>query len=303
MPRKSCLPVSFSPVSLLGAVMLAGCAAPGPREPIGPPAKEEIVAVTVSNHLLRFNAGQPQRVLARQPLQGLPAGETLVGIDYRVARGVLYGLGQSGRLYTLDTASGLARPVGFPDAVPARPAVLHGFDFNPVADRVRVVTAAGDNLRLHPDTGAVVDFDAAREGWQPDPALAYVAGDPNAARAPELVAAAYTYNTQNDKLTTNYAIDRALGTLVLQGSREGGQPVVSPNLGRLSTVGLLGLGPLADASFDISDVGNLALAAVRRAGSAPTETLLVQIDLTTGAARTLGRLGDGAPVQGLAIEP
>lgn len=295
------------------AMGLLACASPDPmRTPSAAPATPDGAAgvrwperawVLVGDELRALDPRRPAQWLARRPLAGLPPGERLIGIDYRVARGVLYGLGQSGRLYTLDTASGLARPVGFPDAVPARPAVLHGFDFNPVADRVRVVTAAGDNLRLHPDTGAVVDFDAAREGWQPDPALAYVAGDPNAARAPELVAAAYTYNTQNDKLTTNYAIDRALGTLVLQGSREGGQPVVSPNLGRLSTVGLLGLGPLADASFDISDVGNLALAAVRRAGSAPTETLLVQIDLTTGAARTLGRLGDGAPVQGLAIEP
>lgn len=42
----------------------------------------------------------------------------------------------------------------------------------------------------------------------------------------------------------------ALGVLVMQGSREGATPVVSPSRG-----------PLAEASFGISDVGNGALLA------------------------------------------
>jgi hypothetical protein len=116
-----------------------------------------------------------------------------------------------------------------------------------------------------------------------------------------VVAAGYTYNAQNDKLTTNYAIDRRQGTLVLQGSREGTQPATSPNLGVLTTVGPLGLGPLADAAFDISDVGNVALAVV----SAQTASLprLVRINLDTGAAQLLGTVAGGEAVVGLAIEP
>jgi len=87
----------------------------------------------------------------------------------------------------------------------------------------------------------------------------------------------------------------------MQGSREGTQPVVSPNAGQLRTVGPLGLGPLTDVSFDIADVGNTALIAVRTA--ADPQTRLHQVDLATGATRPLGLVGDGAPLVGLAIEP
>ena len=136
---------------------------------------------------------------------------------------------------------------------------------------------------------------------QPDPALRYAWGDMHAGRTPHIVAAGYTYNQRDDKLTTNYAIDAALGTLVLQGSREGTQPMVSPNTGQLRTVGSLGLGPLEDASFDIADVNNTALLAARTGAHAPT--VLYRVDLDTGRARALGVVGDGAPLRGLAIVP
>ena len=50
MPRMKSLALALTALALV-----AGCATP---EPVGPAAKEEIVAVTASNHLLRFNAGQ-----------------------------------------------------------------------------------------------------------------------------------------------------------------------------------------------------------------------------------------------------
>lgn len=118
---------------------------------------------------------------------------------------------------------------------------------------------------------------------------------------PRIVAAAYTYNKKDSKLTTNYAIDADQGTLVRQGSLEGVEPVVSPNLGRLTTVGALGVGPLRDASFDISDLSNRALAVLRTASDARSR--LYGIDLSTGRATLLGTVGDGAPLVGMAIEP
>lgn len=283
-------------VALAGA-LLAACATPAP--PAGP--GEQVVAVTAQHELMVFNAGEPRRILERRLVTGLAAGEQIVGIDYRVARGVLYALSQAGRLYTLDVPSGALRPVGTtPLAVSLRGAAF-GVDFNPAADRLRVVSSAGQNLRLHPDTGAVVDGDAALEGVQTDPALHYAASDVHAGRVPDIAAAAYTYNTRDDTLTTNYAIDRALGALVMQGSREGTTPAVSPNTGQLRTVGLLGLGPLADASFDIADVGNTALLAAGTA--ADPRVRLYTVDLETGRATALGVVGDGSPLRGLAIVP
>ena len=123
----------------------------------------------------------------------------------------------------------------------------------------------------------------------------------NARRKPDIAGAAYTYNPNDSKITTNYAIDRALGVLVTQGSREGTTPVVSPNTRQLRTVGSLGLGLLTDVAFDIADVGNTALIAVRTA--ADNQTRLHQVDLATGATRPLGLVGEGAPLVGMAIEP
>lgn len=278
---------------------LLGCAST--PEPVGELRKETVFAVTAAHELIRFNAGQPQRVLGRQKITGLTAGDTLVGIDYRVARGVLYALSSQGRLYTLDTATGALRAVGTAPALLPLAGPLFGFDFNPAADRIRVVGASGQNLRLHPDTGAVVDGNLAQDGLQPDGALAYAAGDVNAGKPPTVVAAGYTYNKQDEKLTTNYAIDRRLGVLVMQGSKEGVTPVVSPNTGQLRTVGSLGLGELADASFDIADLSNAAFAALRI--PAGTKTQLHLIDLDSGRARLIGTVGDGGALLGIAVEP
>ncbi len=269
------------------AVLAAACATV--VEPEGPPRKETVFALTEAGELLKFNAGQPQRILERRPVQGLGAGDALVGIDYRVARGVLYALSAGGRLYTLDTASGRLSPVGSGAPLPLN-AGAKGFDFNPAADRIRVVGADGQNLRLHPDTGAVAAI---------DPALAYAPGDVRAGQAPQIVGAAYTYNQNDAKLTTNYAIDRAAGTLVMQGSREGATPAVSPNTGQLRTVGALGTGPVDDAAFDISDLSNAPLAALRQGG----RTRLYLLDLASGRASLLGTVGDGRAIVGMAIEP
>lgn len=280
----------------LALAALAGCATAPPPEP-----RETVVAITAAHELITFNVSDPERILERRSVTGLPAGERVVGIDFRVARGVLYALSQAGRLYTLDIPTGALSPVGPAPAALTLRGTVFGFDFNPAADRIRVVSNTGQNLRLHPDTGALVDGDPATEGVQPDPALRYAWSDVNAGRTPDIAGAAYTYNAQDSKLTTNYAIDRALGALVMQGSREGTTPVVSPNTGQLRTIGPLGLGPLTDASFDISDVSNTALLAVRT--RADNQTRLHQVNLATGATRPLGRVGEGAPLLGMAIEP
>ena len=269
------------------AWLLAACATP--NEPMGPPRKEVLWAVTDGGELIRFNAGQPQKVLERKAVQGVPAGERFVGIDYRVAKGVLYGVTSGGRLMTLDTASGKATAVG--NAAPTTLAgAKFGVDFNPVADRVRVVSDSGMNLRLHPDTGAVAAT---------DPALQYAAGDARAGQPAAVTAAGYTYNKTNDKLTTNYAIDIKAGSLVTQGSKEGTDPAVSPNTGQLRTVGSLGVSAIEDASLDLSDLNNTAFAALKTAGT----TRLYLVDLASGKATLVGTVAAGGGLLGMAIEP
>ncbi len=285
----------------LGAVALLGaCANRLNAEPPASTRPEQLLAITQQHELIRFNAGQPQRVLARHALQGLAAGERVVGMDFRVARGVLYVLADSGQLYTANTATGTLTPVGTASgAGPVLRGQRVGVDFNPVADRIRVVTASGQNWRLHPDTGAWVDADAAQDGVQGDGALAYAADDAQSGVTPHIAAAAYTYNKDNDKITTNYAIDLAAGRLVMQGSREGSTPAVSPNTGKLRTVGALGVARVADAVFDIADTNNAAMAALDDG----RRTRLYQLDLVSGKAQLLGTVGDGQALLGMAIEP
>lgn len=286
------------PAWVLATLALAGCAwGPTPAAP-AMPRPENVVAVTAAHELIRFNAGAPSHIAWRRPITGMVAGDALVGIDFRIARGVLYAVGRSGQLYTLDPATAALSRVGAPTAGMVLEGSRFGVDFNPVADRVRLVSDTGANWRLHPDTGGAVDGDAASPGLQPDAALAWAARDASAGSAPALLAAAYTYNKQNDKLTTNYAIERK-GLLVMQGSQEGMQPVVSPNSGLVATVGALGTGPLDDASFDIADVSGAAYAALR-SGSV---TQWVRIDLATGRASRIGTLDVAGGLRGIAVEP
>jgi hypothetical protein len=283
-------------LALALTALLAACATE-PMEPLGPPAKEVIYAVTAANQLIQFNAGQPQKTLSKKALTGLAGGDTLLGIDYRVAKGQLFGLGASGQLYRIDTKTGAASAVGTPVGLPIG-ATEWGFDFNPTVDRIRVVNDAGFNMRLHPDTGAIVDADPNLPGLQMDGRLVFDAADAGASKAAAVVAAGYTYNKDNEKITTNYALDGRQGVLVHQGSKEGVQPAVSPNTGRLFTVGSLGIGPFERATLDISDVSNAAYSAVTAGG----KSVWYRVDLASGKATRIGTVA-GGPVVGAAIEP
>ncbi|MDE2418455.1 MAG: DUF4394 domain-containing protein [Burkholderiales bacterium] len=277
-------------LAVSAVALLAGCV--GLQQQFGSARMETLHVLTKRMDLLTIHAGQPRRILKRIAVTGLGPGDTLVGMDYRVARGVLYAVSQKGIVYTLDANTGVLKAVSTKPLNKPLEGSLFGVDFNPVADRIRVVSNTGTNFRLHPDTGALAAT---------DPPLVYAPGDVQSAFKPEVVAAAYTYNKKDDKLTTNYAIDRRAGYLVTQGSVEGQQPVVSPNTGQLRTVGPLGLGPLTNASLDIADVTGAAFAAVSTASQAVTRLYL--INLATGKADLLGIVGDGDPILGLAVEP
>lgn len=282
--------------ALAAAVLLSACATP--QESLGPPAPEHLLAVTADHQLIRFNAGQPQRILSRLPLQGLKPGEQVLGIDFRVARNQLYLLASSGQIYRVKPEQAQLEAVGTPVPLPAAGGQW-GFDFNPTVDRIRIVHEGGANLRRHPDTGAAVDGNPAVDGVQDDGALAFDAADPNAGKRARIGAAGYTYNQQDEKLTTNYAIDLAQGLLVTQGSKEGVAPPVSPNTGRLFTVGKLGV-PVSRVQFDISDVRNAAYISVDETGG----DAIYRVDLASGQATRIARIGSGGlQLLGLAIEP
>ena len=254
-------------------------------------------ALTNMNKLLRISAAEAGRILSTTTITGLQAGENILGIDYRPANGQLYGLGSSSRLYTINPTTGAATQVGTGTFAVPLAGTEFGFDFNPAADRIRVVSNTGQNLRLIPDTGAVVDFDPGTPGVQPDTSLAFVLNDLNTGATPNIVGAAYTNNVAGAATTTLFNIDAARGELVRQGGVDG---TPTPNDGQLTTVGSLGVQTQTLVGFDIA-AGGTALAVF----TGPNEMVsrLYEINLATGAATYLGDIASPELMRGLAIVP
>lgn len=92
-------------------------------------------------------------------ITGLGAAENVVGVDQRPATGEVYLMTDEERLYLLDTDSGIVTAVGTPFA-PSLASTFLGFDFNPVTDRIRVVTQSEENLSVDPGSGAAAAEDA-----------------------------------------------------------------------------------------------------------------------------------------------
>jgi hypothetical protein len=294
--------------SLYSVNLTTGAAAPvariGARQRIADvailPAQINLIALGEKNELIAFDAADPATAGRRVNIKGLQRGEAILAIDFRPATDELYGLGSSSRLYKIDPASGRATAVGSPFALPLR-GTSFDLDFNPAVDRVRVVSNANQNLRLNPDTGAVVDGEMGTAGVQSDADLSFAAGDANEGVDPVIVGAAYSRNFAATTTTTLFGIDSGRDVLVTQGS-VGGTPS-SPNLGQLFTVGALGVDVTSRLGLDIAsnDGVDRALGAFQIAGtSAP---VLFSINLRTGAATRIGALGGGQLFADIAIVP
>jgi len=235
-------------------------------------AHAELLYATSGNDIARFDSGSTG-VVTSVPVTGLQAGESLVGIDVRPANQLLYGVGSSSRLYTINPLTGAATPIGAAGTFTLN-GTAFGVDFNPVADRLRVVGNTGQNLRLNPDTGALAATDTAI-----NPAGVVAAG------------VAYSANGVGAGTTTLYLLDSAAGTLSTLGG-VGGTP--SPNGGAVTTVGSLGLGTSLDprAGFDITGAPDTAYATLLTGGT----DKLYRINLATGAATLVGTIGTGTTV-------
>lgn len=161
-----------------------------------------LIALTADGRLVRVDA-ETGRASAPVAVRG--ADGRLLGVDVRPKDGRLYGLTERGQVVTLDPATGAATPVSRLSV-----ALDHGgravVDFNPVADRLRVMGLTGQNLRVDVDTGA-----AASDG-----ALKYQPGTPLAGTAPRVTAGAYTNSAAGATATALYTLDALAGSWNLQ---------------------------------------------------------------------------------------
>jgi hypothetical protein len=234
-----------------------------------------VYALTTSNELVRFRERIPPILRMKRKISGTDG--QLVGIDFRPANNKLYGVSKSGAIYTIDPSSAAATKVAQMNV--ALEGSTFGFDFNPNADRLRIVSDTDQNLRVNVDTGATIV----------DAKLAYADNDRNKGRDPSVSGAAYT-NPDNDPNTptTLYDIDASLDVLTRQDP---------PNDGKLNTVGGLDVRANNLAGFDIR-VDGTALAAL---GSDRGQSRLYTINLETGNAQLRGRIGLREEILGIAI--
>ncbi len=235
--------------------------------------------VTTGNNLIRFNTARPNTIIGTTAITGLQAGENILGIDVRPATGQLFGLGSTNRIYAINQQTGAATAVGGL-LTTTLSGTDFGFDFNPVPDRIRIVSDADQNLRANPNDGTnVVDV-----------TLAYAVGDVNAAQNPTVTGAAYINSFGGSTTTTLYDIDSNLDILAIQNP---------PNNGTLNTVGSLGVNTTNQVGFDISTNGNFAFAAFQITGE--TTSKLFRINLTTGSASIIAPIGSAEIVRDIAV--
>jgi len=202
----------------------------------------------------------------------------VLGIDVRPADGMLYAVGADGGIYTVDGKTGKATLKSkLETMLPA--GVVATVDFNPAADRLRLMGSDGTSLRVNVDDGKVIK----------DGGHKFADADMHRGEKPNVVAGAYTNSVKGTKETTLYNIDGTIGALVRQ---------APPNDGVLNAIGKLGI--KADAvAFDIWSDGNGKNDAWLMGGDT-----LYSVDLASGKATAAAKIsGAKGPVRDIAILP
>ncbi|WP_290063018.1 DUF4394 domain-containing protein [Amycolatopsis solani] len=215
---------------------------------------------------------------------GLVGDTALIGIDFRVQNGLLYGVGTKGGIYTITM------PPVTADVVVTKVSQLtvplygtnFGVDFNPAADRLRVVSDNGQNLRHNLNDGTTIED-------------AILTTPPSTGPARGVTASAYTNNDLNpDSATTLFGINTTTDQVVIQ----------SPaNNGTLAPTGALTVEAGPNAGFDIfSDLVNGKAASVTAFATLLSplgQAALYSVNLLNGEAANVGQLP--LPIADLAL--
>jgi len=245
----------------VGAMTVAALAAP-------------IVGLVGEKTLVMFDSES----LAATGTMDVAGVETLIGIDVRPADGKLYGVSSDGRIVTIETSTGASTDVSTLNETLAE-GLTGMVDFNPVADRLRIMGSDGTNLRANPADGMVTV----------DGSLKFDPAGPNASATPSVVATAYTNSYGKPEATRMYDIDTAMGLL----------QQTAPNDGTLAVIGSLGISGADTYAFDISTTASGENTAWLVAGG-----VLHTVDLDTGAATVVGALtGVQGDIRDIAVLP
>ncbi len=264
-----------------------------------------LLALSETNTLIRFDSENLATPGVLIPITGFGAGEQARAIDVRPSNGSLYALttSQTGtgpspqivaRVYVISMTAG---PNATAQRINDAASFLVnsdqiGIDFNPMSDRLRVITGGTDlSISVNADTGTV----------QYNSSLTFAAGytpAPPPGATPDITAIAYGNNVNGAATTTLFGYEYSGDDLVTimfangQVTRQGGESGVTATPGSSALTGL-----------DIEGAGTTAFAALQLTAGAPSR--LLSIDLGTGAATDLGAIpvAAGTLVRDLAVAP
>ena len=231
--------------------------------------KITFIGLTSNNTIVLYNANSRK---FKDPIQVTGIDGNLLGIDFRPLNGLLYGVTDTDKIYTIDPKTGAATFVS-QLSVSFNGGFQSGFDFNPVIDRLRLTGSNDQSFAVNVDTGVVA------VGGN----LNYTSGvDPN------ITGSAYTNSFPGvpaaTRTTALFGIDYDLDVLVTQ----------NPMTGTLTQVGALGVNFAPITGFDIFSPTAGTNSAYALSGSK-----IYSIDLTTGAAMELnGVLGKKGSSEG-----
>ncbi|MEU6314760.1 DUF4394 domain-containing protein [Streptomyces sp. NPDC047014] len=285
--------MQYRTVTAATAVVLAAlCAAPAlaaaDNGPQTRPAMERkgglsAIGLTGDQRLVEFDVNAPSKTWSLGKVSGLRGDSKLVGIDFRVQNERLYGVGDKGGIYTLNTMNAKAMKVS--QLTVALSGTAFGVDFNPAANRLRVISDTGQNLRHNIDDAAA-PLTTTVDGTLTNPTM-----PPSTARG--VTGAAYTNNDLNAATATSlFDLDTMADRVSLQ----------SPaNAGTLAPTGNLGVNAGLDSGFDIyydPAAGTNHGFAVLGTGSGYR---LYGVDVLTGKATDKGAFAKGTQVTDLAL--
>jgi len=232
------------------------------------------VAGLVDSKTLVWIDTTAKKVTKSVPIQG----GNIVGIDVRPADKQLYGVTSQGKIVIIDAATGKVTDKS--QISEKLPTGGMSVDFNPVADRMRIIGIDGTSLRINVEDGKTTV----------DGSLKYAEGDTSKGKTPKASAAAYSNSIAGTKETALYDIDATVGALVKQ---------APPNDGILNTIGSLGVKVDGPIGFDIVADGSGGNQGWLMVGSS-----LYAVDIASGKASLTAEIsGIEGKLQDIAVMP
>lgn len=243
-----------------------------------PAAAQTVFGLTTDNWIVTFDAGQPGSILTNGTITGLPTGAVLTGIDIRPATGEIYTVSTAGTVFRLAPSGNSFSAVStgqLTNAVGGAAITLNGanfgIDFNPVPDRLRLIGASDQNLRINVAGGSTT-----------------VDGNINSGTGMQdfqLIGSAYTNSFAGATSTVLYGIDGGTASLVR---------TAAPNDGTYTTTNLAGTPflPLGIVATAQSQVGfDILFSGGANSAFLSANDMFYSVDLTSGLATSLGAIG------------